>query len=277
MDSQLTIFDCFDGMEPEVTPTVKKKTAKILPPIPSTKSTNYVNNAKVGGHTAAHAITEQDELEAMADWLYRNADRKYFLGFVLNVNLGLRANELLELKKSDVFYPDGRVRYSANLDDLSDEIRIDQSKTHSRRSIFLNAVCVAALEWYSRSYPKESETEYLFPSREGGHISVDCFRKVLKKAANACGLTQNIGTHSMRKSFASLMVSTRDEDNDRYTRNIGTVQFMLGHKDVMTTLAYIGELDKEYKRNYHKNAVNIASSVIGEVDGIFSHTKEPLI
>lgn len=274
MDSQVSMFSCFDYAEQDVKTTVKRKTAKILPPIPSAKSTNYVNNAKVGGHTAAHAITDQDELEAMADWLYRNADRKYFLGFVLNVNLGLRANELLELKKSDVFYPDGKVRYSADLDDLSDEIRIDQSKTHSRRSIFLNAVCVAALEWYypaySRSYSKDSETDYLFPSREGGHISVDCFRKVLKKAANACGLTQNIGTHSMRKSFASLMVSSRDEDNDRYTRNIGTVQFMLGHKDVMTTLAYIGELDKEYKRNYHKNAVNIASSVIGKVDGVFS-------
>jgi len=40
------------------------------------------------------------------------------------------------------------------------------------------------------------------PDAEGNyHIEVDTLRKILKEVAEACGIKQNIGTHTLCKTF----------------------------------------------------------------------------
>ena len=103
MNAQLTLFD-----QAFQTSTTVNHSCKIIqfpgiaePP----KKTNY----RKGEEQTVFPIKNRDQLDAMAAWLRANADRKYLLGFILGINLGLRANELLELKCSDIFFPDGTI------------------------------------------------------------------------------------------------------------------------------------------------------------------------
>ena len=109
---------------------------------------------------------------------------------------------------NQVFWPDGSVRMNDDLEDTSDGIEILQSKTKKFRTVFLNEACKDALEW---CFPERGSylhcDGYLFPSREGGSIQVGTFRKVLKEAACACGVKQNVGTHTCRKTWDGTSIS----------------------------------------------------------------------
>ncbi len=209
-------------------------------------------NYRKGEEQTVYPIKKREELEAVAKWLYENADHKYLLGFILGINLGLRANELLKLKTTDLFNEDGSIRYVEDVEDTSDRISIYQSKTDKARGFYLNKACVKALQWY---YPYGCRIEdYIFASREGGHIKPDTFRKILKAAAKACGLKQNIGTHTMRKTWGWWQHTTNPS---RACGDISQLQRLFGHDSPMTTLRYIGITDEEDKALYHSMVLDV--------------------
>ena len=75
----------------------------------------------------------------------------------------------------------------------------------------------------------------LFHSRKGnGHQPIDRSHawRIIKNAAFNCGIHGKIGTHSMRKTFASNMFDLLDG-------NIGEVQKALGHKKIDSTMQYL--------------------------------------
>ena len=89
--------------------------------------------------------------------------------------------------------------------------------------------------------PREWIWQYVFPSarlsldpRSGQarrhHVHESGLQKALKKAALEAGITKKIGTHSMRHSFATHLLEAGYD--------IRTVQELLGHADVSTTMIY---------------------------------------
>ena len=236
------------------------------------------------GEQKAYPIIEREHLESMASWLYKNKERKYLLAYVLGINLGLRANELLELRKHDLFLPDGTIRYIESLNDTSDSIRVYQKKTRNSkvsryRSVFLNSACVDILDWYfpdiySRLYTEHDikddknsiilnhcrgGKDIIFTSRNGGSISVDMLRKVLKEAANACGLPQNIATHTLRKTFA-LSAGTR-ETIGGMNIDVAKVQRLLCHGSGATSLRYLSTNQMSDKADYHSTVLDVAKNL----------------
>lgn len=229
-------------------------------------------NYRKGGEQTVFPIKRRDQLDAMASWLRKNADPKYLLGFILGINLGLRANELLELKRSDIFFPNGEIKYvSEDCSDTTDKMSVYQNKVHKRRGMYLNSSCVKALEWYfpvrDASIYKDA---YLFPSgehrtrrdRKGNirddnipdaegnyHIEVDTLRKVLKEAAEACGIKQNIGTHTLRKTFGYFHYQSNHD--------IVFLQRLFGHSSALITMRYIGIADEEEKKAYHDVSIDL--------------------
>lgn len=221
----------------------------------------YPINYKKGEKQTVYPIKKHEDIIAMANWLYQNKDRKYLLAFILGVNLGLRANELLSLRLNQVFNRDGSVRFIEDLEDTSDHIDIYQSKTHKYRTVFLNQACVDALNWY---FPMLSgiggmglySDDYLFPSREGGTIEVNTFRKVLKEAAQACGLNQNVGTHTLRKTWGWHQYRY---NCNKANMDITMLQRAFGHSSTDVTLRYLGITDEEDKALYHNLCINVIS------------------
>ncbi len=102
----------------------------------------------------------------------------------------------------------------------------------------------------SRKYPsaaKEWGWQYVFPSarlsvdpRSGKvrrhHIHENGLQKAVKKAATQAGITKRVNCHALRHSFATHLLENGYD--------IRTVQELLGHADVSTTMIYTHVLNR---------------------------------
>lgn len=156
------------------------------------------------------------------DWNYRN-----YMLFVVGINSGLRISDILQLKVSDTQKP---------------YFHVVEKKTKKARRIEMTPQLKRELKQYIED--KENH-EYLFKSREGVNkpISRSAAYKVLNKAALAVGLEENIGTHTLRKTFGYHFY--------KQTKDVALLQEVLNHSSPKITLRYIGinqdQMDKAMK------------------------------
>lgn len=215
------------------------------------------HNYKKGERQTVYPLKHREDIIAMANWLLAYKDKKYVLAFVLGINVGLRANELLSLRMNQLFWPDGSVRFIEDLEDTADGIDVYQSKTKKYRKVFLNSACKDALEWY---FPVRGvclhSNAYVFPSREGETIQVGTFRKVLKEAAQACGIKQNVGTHTCRKTWGWWQYKYNCKDANL---DLSMLQRAFGHSSQEVTLRYLGITDEEDKALYQNMCIHVVS------------------
>ena len=61
-------------------------------------------------------------------------------------------------------------------------------------------------------------------------------QKALAHAARAAGITKRVGPHTMRHSFATSVLEAACD--------IRTVQELLGHRDVRTTMTYLHVMNR---------------------------------
>lgn len=155
-------------------------------------------------------------------------DKRDYTIFVVGINIGLRASDLLQLKIKDVLNSDGSIK---------DSVKILEQKTKKVREFKLNKSCKDALEIYIKELNSPGVDDYLFSSRKGGHLTVKSLHKIIKTITRELNIKGNYGTHTLRKTFAYHIYINNIQDN---LTILHTLQKILNHSTPAMTLRYIG-------------------------------------
>ncbi|MBU5332079.1 tyrosine-type recombinase/integrase [Anaerocolumna aminovalerica] len=202
-----------------------------------------------------------EDIQKISDYLAsaKNTPTKWrnILMFTIGCNIGLRAGDLLQLKWGHIIRDDATI---------VDSIYVLESKTKRTRNqkklrrLFFNDECKKAIMFYLehtyQTLDSVNKEDYIFKSRKKNvteYIQVRSANKILKEAATAVGIEYNVGTHSMRKTFAYTIY--------KKTNDIELVQKILGHSNSKVTLRYIGIDDEMIREGYHEIDLNITNYV----------------
>jgi len=158
-------------------------------------------------------------------------DRAWVL---LMLHSGLRAGEVRRLRLSD-------------LDLAARRVRIEQSKGLRDRVVCLSAETVEALRTYlSVRGPAATDHVFLHCHRP---LSPTYFGRRLRTLGAGCGV--RVTPHQLRASFATLLLNAG--------ASVLTVQALLGHKHVDTTLRYARVYDSTVAADYVRAVSDVKS------------------
>lgn len=161
--------------------------------------------------------------------------------FLIAVNVGLRASDLVQLRYSYFYNKDMSFKEYYEL------VPKKQSKYRKFVKIFFNQTVKKAIENYTSEYPIESLDDYLFKSRKGDSpITEKGLWKIIVDVAADAGIKKNVGSHSLRKTWARNVYDNAEDKSGALVM----LQECLRHSDSLTTLRYIAIMDEEKKGMY---------------------------
>ncbi len=188
-------------------------------------------------NTEVEPIKATKDINKIKQYLYGKNNKRDYCIFVVGINVGLRAGDLLSLKIGDV--TDGTR--------IFDEVTLKEQKTGKIKTFTLNKSAKDAITAYLKDLNGFDLSNYLFGSRKGGHLGVRPLHHIIKATLRELNIKGNFGTHTLRKTMAY----------HRYMNHvpIETLQKMLNHSSSAITLRYIG-ITKEVITDCY-NAVNL--------------------
>lgn len=203
---------------------------------------NYKANYKVGEKQEVYPFREEADLQKMYNYFVEKGQDRNVMLFVVGINVGLRAGDLLSLKWNRVIEDNNKI---------VDCVTIKEEKTDKFRKFYFNDVCKKVLwNYYNKFSPRLNE--YVFESvKTGNSLDVRSAGKILKTAAKAVGIKYNVGTHSLRKTFGYHQLKAHEND----AMFVCQLQQLFNHSSPQITLRYCG-LEDERLRQYY-NDVNL--------------------
>jgi len=134
---------------------------------------------------------------------------------------GLRVSELVSLRLSDLFFEEGFVRVLGK----GNKQRLVPIGAHTQKEIN-NYVL-----HQRKKVPEVKEfADIVFLNRRGKQLTRAMIFTIIKRAAEAIGLTKQISPHTFRHSFATHLLENG--------ANLRAIQLMLGHESITTTEIY---------------------------------------
>ena len=203
-------------------------------------------------------VMSRDEVFALLDHL----TGQMRLMVSLLYGCGLRLSECLRLRVKDIDFDRGAVivrhgkggkdRFVMLPASLAVDLRVqlDEVRRLHNQELAAGISDVELPFAIGRKYPnahKELAWQWVFPARKRSacprtgvwrrhHIHDSAVQKEVKRAARLAGIAKQVGPHTLRHSFATHLL----EDG----QDIRTVQELLGHKDVTTTMIYTHVMGK---------------------------------
>ncbi|MGD0153992.1 MAG: site-specific integrase [Thermacetogeniaceae bacterium] len=178
-------------------------------------------------------IRDLQKIDAMKKILKSQNIRDWLL-FTIGINSALRVSDLLRLRQMDLCDNRGRVL---------DAIRVREKKTNKEKLFRLNKSIRKALNEYMQTTPLDMDA-FLFQSRKGENRPIGRGQawEILSNAAKAVGIRDQIGTHTMRKTWGyhARMAGT----------DIEIIMRALNHSSQRQTLRYIGITQDEVDNAY---------------------------
>ena len=169
-------------------------------------------------------IRDKKKIEEIKAILKENGTRDLLL-FSMGINTGLRISDLLNLKVIDV---KGK-----------SHVEIKEQKTGKLKRFPLLGNLQLLIDEYVRN---KDCFENLFKSRNGENkpITRVMAYMIINVACKACGIQDNIGTHTLRKTFGYHHYQT--------FKDVAILQSLFNHSSPSITLRYIGITQDEIEQ-----------------------------
>ncbi len=173
-----------------------------------------------------------DESKGMLTSISGSNEKRDYAIITLFLNCGLRLSELIGI----------------DIDKIKGDTLTVIGKGNKERTIYLNDVCVEAIENYLAVRPEANpgHEKALFISNRKTRFTQRGVQHMVDKYLNEAGLAgKNYSPHKLRHTAATLMYQYGHVD-------IRALQELLGHESVSTTQIYT-HIDKEQLRDAVKN------------------------
>ena len=216
-------------------------------------------NKVAGVSSEVYPFTTEEEIKAMVDVFNTRIDEapdddKRWIAcrnkmlFLIGINVGLRASDLVPLKWNFFYNEDGTFKEFYTL------MPKKTKKSKKFVKIFFNQTVKRAIENYASDYPIEDLDGYVFKSREGNsHITEKSLGRIIKDTAQKAGVKRNVCSHSLRKTWAYTIWHNAENQH----KALVMLQQCLNHSDSITTMKYIGIMDEEKKEMYESVEIGL--------------------
>jgi integron integrase len=223
------------------------------------KDIGYVNGV-VRANRPKRLPTVLTRLEVRS--IFGNLDGLEWIMAMLLYGAGLRLMECLRLRVKDIDFTSNQIVVRAGKGDKDRHTmlpaavkeplakHLDLIRRQHQRDLDRGLGRVALPNALERKYPnagKEWAWQWVFPAtshyvdrvtgeKRRHHLHESVLQKAVKEAVQKAGVSKPASPHSLRHSFATHLLE------DGY--DIRTVQELLGHKDVSTTMIYTHVLNR---------------------------------
>jgi len=193
------------------------------------KKSKNVNHPKKGTTIKVEPIKSKKDIATIRKLLSDNHRNSAL--FLLGINLGLRAGDLLNLKVEQV----------RGLK-AEDSIEIKEQKTGKLRRLTFNQTCIHAINNLLASNSFQNP-DYLFQGQRSDQLTVGSLNRLVKTWTKAINLKGNYGSHSLRKTWGYMQ-------RTEFNVDIPTLMVCLNHRTQKETLNYLCIQDAEVRDVY---------------------------
>lgn len=172
------------------------------------------------GRKQAFTDVEIDSLRTACTTLRQRAELELLL------SSGARVSELCNLNISDV-------------DMHTMQVNIRAGKGNKFRTTYMNEVCRAHLQKYLDS--RTDGMDYLFLSKNNSRMTKESVENELKVIGRSSNV-DNVHPHRCRRTFATNLA--------RKGMDVRTIQQLMGHTDINTTMSYIAISEDRARNEY---------------------------
>ena len=208
----------------------------------------------------SYNINNTTDLQNMMKYFLDTGRYIHYLLFVMGLSFGRRISDTLNFTWGMFYNVNGTKKKYLRLK--------NEQKTGKAKDILITEAVWQAIRLYSGKtgcQPWRAENRdqkislQLSGTHKGKELSYEAYRQALKKAAAACGIEQNIGSHTTRKTagyFAKKLHPT-----DEFSTSV--ISEFLNHSSESVTRSYIG-LTQEQEDRY---VSDMSDMLVGLMNG----------
>lgn len=222
-----------------------------------TPYTNTYSDFKSDGKRKPHpadSIRSYSDFKAIQDYFLKRNNVRDWMMWTIGVSLGLRISDLFSLRFGH-FVDNDKIT-------IKPRIEIYEQKTGKLNNLLITESVKQAILTYLSSIKYQFDLDdFLFASKKTGKKMYEEHGwRILSSAGKALDLPINIGSHTMRKSFANIAACV---DKSCVDMNAVTkIQGLLNHSDQRVTMKYLGT----YQDMFDRARIAVSDFVLGKTN-----------
>lgn len=196
-----------------------------------------------------------EEIHQISNHL-KEADRSYYIIFMVAITTGMRRGEIAALEWADISFTTNRIAISKAMKYNDKEIIISATKNRSsNRTVDMTASLIAALnDWqkeqkvnrirYGPHYIENNlsgkKRNFICTMENGSYVKLDHYIRKMHQVLKEVGIDRHVRFHDLRHTHATLLLEQDVEAK--------VIQERLGHSNISTTM----DLYSHVTRNIQK-------------------------